>query len=116
MPTITTNNRPRELKCLADLPSTARADFDYITEDDAYSPRLFAYRGTWYDANEFVRFQDAQAWRALSKSFRGSVAHQVWDGYQCDTYFSGIVLRYVPDTDYESVLVGRFYYSSVDEV
>ena len=108
MPTITTNNRPRELKCLADLPSTARADFDYITEDDAYSPRLFAYRGTWYDANEFVRFQDAHAFR--------SAARQTWDGYHCDTYFSGIVLRYVPDTDYECVVVGRFYYSSVDEV
>jgi hypothetical protein len=107
MPTITTNNRPRKLTCLADLPSMARADFDYITEEEAYSPRLFAYRGTWYDVNEFMRFQDAQA-------FRGSVARQVWDGYHCDTYFSGIVLRYVPDTDYEFVVVGRFYYSSVE--
>jgi hypothetical protein len=102
MLTVTTNNRPRDLVCLADLPAKARGDFDYIPEDEAYSPRLFSYRGHWYDANEFMRTTDVQA-------FRGE--RQAWDGYQADTYWSGIVLRYVPDSDYESVVVGTFYYT-----
>jgi hypothetical protein len=105
MLTITTNNRPRDLVCLADLPAKARADFDYITGDDAYSPRLFAYRGRWYDANEFMRMTDVQAFRGEGRN--------AWDGYQSDTYFSGVLIRWrMKDISEDQVVVGTFYYTS----
>jgi len=41
--TIQTNHHSRPLASLVECP--ARQDFDYITEEDSYAPRLFKYRG-----------------------------------------------------------------------
>lgn len=105
---ITTNNHPRDLIALADMPEAARADFDYIEGEDQFSPRMFKYRGAWFDACEFTRI--------AKRSGRDWMAHTVdddspllaWDGIQTDTYFSGVVLRYV-GPDNEAVAIGRVY-------
>jgi len=96
---ITTNNVPRNLVCFHDLPDTAQSDFDYVSGDDLYSPRFFSYRGAWYDTNEFMRFDYANA-------FSGPQFAK-WDGYQSETFFSGIVVRYVDD--FERVIVGLYF-------
>lgn len=89
---ITTNNQPRELVTWHDLSVAQREDFDYIAEDDRYSPRLFIYKGYPHDTNEFIRSN-------------GELAS--WDGMQSDTFFSGVLVRYVDD--FERVVVGSYF-------
>jgi len=84
---ITTNNQPRELVAFEDLPESECEDF---AGRDRFFPRFFCYRGAWYDVGEFVRAEIAS-----------------WDGVQSDTYFSGVLIRYVDDC--ERVIVGRYY-------
>jgi hypothetical protein len=33
---------------------------------------------------------------------------QGWDGYSSDSYFSGIVIKYPPDNDYDFIIVGWY--------
>lgn len=99
--TIKTNNQPRELLARFELPAKAQEDFDYMTDDDACSPRIVKYRGQYYDVNEFTRTPHDE----VARQNLNSLAN--WDGYQSDSYFSGIVLRYVDDC--ERVVVGTYY-------
>jgi hypothetical protein len=91
---ITTNNRPRPLACLADLPAKVQADFDYVENYDL-SYRFVQYKGHWYDV-----YDSQSITRELGfDQFKG------WDGIQSDSYFSGIVFRLVGD---DEVIVGRY--------
>ena len=89
--TIITNNHPRDLACWHDLPATAQADFEYIQGEDRWSPRLFQYRGFWYDTGEFTPV-----------STMGN-----WQGGQSDSCFSGVLIRYC--NDFEQVIAGRYF-------
>ena len=89
--TVTTNHQPRELVSLADIPARYADDFDYFDEDEKYSPRLFKYRGYYYDAHEFLRAED----------FPG------WNGQHGESYFSGVLIKWVDDCD--RIIVGRYY-------
>ena len=98
---IVSNYHWRDLLCGHDLPELARSEFDYclkpIDDDDDnqdgidgwYSPRFFHYRGWWYDVNEF---------QSLHNRFHCQVARDdpmhAWQGYQSDSFFSGILVRY----------------------
>lgn len=98
---IITNHHQRELVALCDVPADQREYLDYITGEDVYSPRLVQYRGEWYDVSEF-QFIPAGSF----------LAGKGWDGYQSDSFFSGVVIRWGRDwsggPDYESVIVGRY--------
>ena len=99
--TIITNRQPRELFALCDLPEKARKDFDYIEDDEQFSPRLFVYKGNYYDVCEFMRTPcDESARQELNEL-------SAWDGYASDSYFSGVVVKYVDR--FERVIVGRYY-------
>jgi hypothetical protein len=91
---IITNGHARDLLPLEDLPPAARGDFDYIAGEDAYDCRFVAYRGNFYDVYDMMRTPPGSPLAA-------------WDGYLNDTYFSGVVVRFVEDG--ERVQVGRFY-------
>jgi hypothetical protein len=94
---IITNNHQRQMACLAELPDNVRADFDYVNEDERYCPRFVRYLGHWYDV------LDAQfITRELgSDQFKG------WDGIVSETFFSGVLFRFVADED--QVIVGRYF-------
>lgn len=95
---ITTNNVPRDLLSGYELTEKERKEFDYIKDDEWYEEtyqRFFRYKGNVYDT------QDCEH-HAHSDIFQG------WDGYYSQTFFSGVVFRYAPDTDYEQVIVGRY--------
>ena len=96
---IITNNTPRPLLCLSDLPAKARADFDYLTEDEAYDCRLVQYKGVWYDVWDSMRCPGAEAPEATRHAFAG------WDGYASDSFFSGVLFRFADD---DCVIVGRY--------
>lgn len=57
------------------------AEFDYITEDEYFTPRLFKVQDTWYDALDFMIYN----------------GEGEWDGYLPDTFFSRIVIRFLDD-------------------
>ena len=94
---IITNNRPRPLLALIDLPEKARAEFDYLTEDhERFDLRFVQYKGVWYDV------ADSQSTRGLGfDQFKG------WDGITSDSFFSGVLFKWANDYD---VIVGRYYY------
>ena len=104
--TIRTNNVPRDLLSGFDLTDKERAEFDYIEDMDDAIDRFFRYRGNVYDSHEFVRIELASkrtnpyclgVWEEDSPLLN-------WDGYQSDSMFSGIVVRYCEN--YERVVVG----------
>ncbi len=91
---ITTNNIPRQLLPLTDLPKKAQEDFDYVENYDL-SYRFVQYKGYWYDV------YDSQCiTRELGfDQFKG------WHGIVSESYFSGILFRLVGD---DEVIVGRY--------
>jgi hypothetical protein len=84
------------MACLAELPDNVRADFDYVAKDGDHTARFVQYKGAWYDV------LDAQfITRELgSDQFKG------WDGIVSETYFSGVLFRFVGD---DEVIVGRYF-------
>jgi hypothetical protein len=98
---IKTNGHRIDMVCFSELPPAAAADFDYVEECDKYSPRFFRYRGCWYDSNEFMRVpKDSAAPDGI-----GALAG--FDGYQSDSYFSGIAIKYTDN--FERVIAATYY-------
>ena len=88
-------------KCHSRLPrflsfhstSKEQLEFDYLTSNDRELDASFArYRGWVYDLGEFMRTPDDL------KPFHG---------YISDTFFSGVLCRFVNHGD--SVIMGRYY-------
>lgn len=91
---IITNSVPRDLVYGIDLTEKERKEFDYIDADNFPCHDFLRYRGNVYDVNEFMRCN-------------GNEFMSNWDGYSDDSYFSGIVIKFVDDN--ERVIVGRYY-------
>jgi hypothetical protein len=95
--TVITNNVPRDVVEAYELTPEERKDLDYINwdliEKGEDSASFFRYKGEVYDLGGFEPCRDPR------------FSH--WHGYQNDSFFSGILIRYT--SDYEQVVVGRFY-------
>lgn len=79
-----------------DLSEEERAEFDYM--DDINEGSFFRYRGNVYDLSEFVRI--VHPGRADPNPFchwDHTGALRGWDGIATDSYFSGVVVKYVSD-------------------
>ena len=98
---IITNHAPRDVVDAWELSDSEREEFDYLywpaIERGEDSASFFRYKGTTYDLGEFSTTSGLPAANAL----RG------WDGYVSDSFFSGVVVRYVDEC--ERVIVGRFF-------
>lgn len=92
--TIFTNRKPRKLIPLGDLPEKARADFDYMNENDSYAYRFVQYKGVWYDVYDTMRLR------------KGNPFGDAWDSYHGDSFFSGVLFKLVGDDD--EVICGRY--------
>jgi len=93
---IITNNVPRNLIYGYELAEAEKADFDYI--DDIDSHEFFRYRGIVYDPGEFM------VWNMPTTE---ELDHYLdWNGYQSDSFFSGVVIRYTDDM--EQVVCGTY--------
>jgi hypothetical protein len=97
---IVTNNVPRDVLEAYDLTPAEREEFEYIdfhkVATGEASATFIRYRGTLYNLAEFQTPRGLPEFSPLQK----------WDGYLSDSYFSGIVLRYVDE--FERVIVGTF--------
>lgn len=87
---IISNNNARPLLSKRELPDDIQLDFDWADDSDLFFP----YRGAWYALSDFTRCSEPL--RTLG-----------WEGCLGDTYFSGVLIRFIDDGD--SVVVGRFY-------
>lgn len=101
---IITNNVPRDIIYGYELTPEEREDFDYLDfgEDGDGTVRESArYKRELYDLGDF-----------MAVDFRYSAPFgMVWDGYISDTFFSGILVRYVFEDGQptEQVIMGRYY-------
>lgn len=96
--TIKTNNIPRPVLHWWELSDKERKEFDYIFdgEGDVFNT-FIRYKGDVYDLGEF--------YRCITPN--GEDVFKGWDGYQSDSFFSGLLVKYTNDG--ESVIVGRYY-------
>lgn len=90
---IKTNNVPRDILRWDDLSADERSEFDYFEGDERWDAEFFRYRERVYDLGEFT------VWDNPASPTRGQ-----WDGFRSDSFFSGLVVRYVDD--FERVVVG----------
>lgn len=90
---IITNNKPRPMLALWELPESVQKDFDYVMPDDG-SCRFVKYKGQWLDCFDMLSIHRKQ----------GGFSH--WHAVASDTFFSGVLVRFVNDND---VIVGRYY-------
>lgn len=106
---IRTNNVPRPVIDGFNLTADEQAKFDYIdwdaVERGEESPEFFRYKGELYDLGEFTNT------RGLRDG--GLSPLRKWDGYQEDSFFSGIVIRYVAEEgmigDFDRIIVGTYF-------
>lgn len=98
--TVRTNNVPRDIIEAYELSADEREQFDYLKWDAIErgedSASFFRFKGDLYDLGEFMRWDNP-----MSPTRHG------WDGYRSDSYFSGLVVRYVDN--FERVVVGTFF-------
>ena len=86
--TITTNGKPRDLLHWEELTAKEQKEFDYIKPDEA-GFQFIRYRGWVYNIDDMMQVRNETL---PAGSFLVG-----WDGYQGDSYFSGVLLRWVGD-------------------
>jgi hypothetical protein len=95
---VRTNYVPRDVIDAFELSAAERAEFDYIdwpgVDAGTASGSFFRYRGELYDLGEFDTTSRLPRFSPLA----------CWDGYQADSFFSAVVVRYCDD--HERVVVG----------
>lgn len=87
--TIITNNVPRDV--IDDWDQQGEQNDSYVV-----------YKGEKYPLEDF---QSVAGISSLDHIFRKGG----WDGWLSDSFFSGILLKWVPGTQCESVIMGRYY-------
>lgn len=97
---IITNNIPRKIIYGCELPEKYRKEFDYLSDEEYAINTFVVYRGNAYDLYEFMRIEDNV------KSNVQFAEWNAWHGYASDTYFSGVLVRFIDD---ESVIIARYY-------
>lgn len=105
LPRVVTNSVPRDVIDAHELSAEERASFDYLDwsaidagEDSA---SFFRYRGELHDLGEFTSDY------GIARNTGLPTHLAAWDGYQSDSFFSALVVRFVDDG--ERVIVGSVY-------
>jgi hypothetical protein len=102
---IITNNVPRDIVYAWQLTADERAEFDYLdwaAIDDARDSASFVrYKGEILDLNDLEP----------GPGFHMPNAFDGWHAYRSDTFFSGILVRWVQTDPYDDwqVVMGRYY-------
>lgn len=102
MPDITIRSNFHKIDILAgwQLSNKEKRQFYYYSSlSDLHEASFFRYRGRVYDMEEFSIFQDANRPDAFKN----------WEAYSNDTYSSGLVIRFAPDTNFECIQVGYWF-------
>ncbi len=94
---IKCNNKPRNIIGHWELTEKEKSEFDYIPEGEG---SFFRYKGVVYDLDEFMRIEKGSPNPQRPNWER-------FDGYQADSFFSGILVKF--SYDLESVIVATYY-------
>ena len=107
---VITNNVPRPLLAGYELPlKTVQEEFAYTLDDDG-SQRFIRYKGWWYDTQDTVRITVGVMGRAGWDMYVGKDhPFAKWDAVISDSFFSGVLFRFVETDDGDSVVCGRYY-------
>ena len=92
---IKSNYNERQFIYGYELTEKELEEFDYIDSEELPFHNFIRYKGQVYDPNEFMRIDSDR--ECLPEGF------EQWDGYQSDTFFSGLLIRYCEDTDYYQI-------------
>jgi hypothetical protein len=100
-PRVTTNNVPRDIVDACELTPAERETFDYLDwpaiDEGRDSASFVRYKDELYDLGGFMRVEPG-----------GELAAEGWHGAAADSFFSGLLIRFVND-DYDTlVVVGRY--------
>jgi len=106
-PQIITNWHKRELKYLFELDAkdqeTVKDQYDWMDEEELDCAQFIKYRGCWYGLCDFMNVHN-KFWNPNPPAWL-----KRWDGYLSDTFFSGVVIRYVKDDWIEDLVqIGTF--------
>lgn len=102
--TIRTNNVPRWTIDHWDLTEKEAKEFDYLEPDEGL---FFRYKGNVYDLGEFFRITPPGSKRNHPTECQ-EPAFQGWDGYQSDSFFHGLLVKFV-DNDTDKIIVGEYF-------
>ena len=97
---IITNSHRREVIDGFRLTTKERDEFDYLPWPDIDQGK---------DSASFVRYHGELMDLGDLEGHHGSNPFPGWDAYKSDTFFSGIVIRYVKDDGEDYVIVGRYF-------
>lgn len=113
---VLTNGQARPLKSYAELPEAEQSDFDYLDVADQHTTRFVAYRGSWYDVHDAQLICTPDQYAAFG--FNVSETHPLaaWDGINTDSHWTGVVFRYLTESEAlmrgldrdEYIIVGRY--------
>ena len=92
---IQTNNQERPVIFWDTLTPKQRGEFDY---DSAKDSCFVVYKGWPYDIGEFM------AVREMAVREYGELSP--WHGYSSDSFFSGVLIKFISDCD--TVIMGRY--------
>lgn len=93
---IKTNHHWRTPVYWWDLTKKEQEQFDYLSEDEALERDFLRYRGTTYDAHEFLTTSSLPEFNLLTK----------WDGYHSESFCTGVVVRW--SSDFEEYQIGSY--------
>ena len=104
--TIKTNNHPRQLMSGLTLElhvgdkkaAEIRQQFDYLNDEEFENEHFITYKGYTSAVCDFMG-NNYHLHSELAK----------WDGYHADSYFSGVLLKYVEDSDYNEVILATYF-------
>lgn len=96
---VKTNNVPRPIIWGFELTEKEAAEFDYLEGDRLNEAQFIRYQGRLYDLGEFMYIDTRR--ESLPAEFKD------WHGYQSDSFFSGVLVRY--SQDYEAAVVATYY-------
>ncbi|MHA2085592.1 MAG: hypothetical protein ACXABD_17740 [Candidatus Thorarchaeota archaeon] len=104
--TIKTNNHPRQLMSGLTLDlhvgekkaAEIRQQFDYLSDEQFENEYFITYKGYTYALCEFMPNNQPPD----SKSYG-------WHGIHADSYFSGVLFRYVEDSPYKEVILATYF-------
>lgn len=100
---VITNNHIREIVDACELTVEERDEYDFLDwkaiEDGTDSASFFRYRGDVHFLGDFLR------WDGFPES-----PLKEWDGYNPDSFFSGLVVKYVNDDNGDGIRVGRYVF------
>lgn len=99
--TIRTDNKPRPIIYGYELTDKERGEFDFLEGDDLDFAQFVRYKRRYEYLGDFMRI-DTQ------NRPTNAVEHALkqWHGYQSDSFFSGLLVRYCDDSEF--VIVGWY--------